>query len=251
MCLIVLAIHPDPTHRLVLIANRDESYARATAPAAEWEDAPGLIAGRDLRGGGTWLGVTRSRRFAAVTNFHEGAPPRASAPSRGSLVSEFLKSSETPDEYLLRLMPEAAEFAGFNLIVGDASSAVWFSNRGPARPVHLEPGIHGLSNHLLNTPWPKVEIAKRRLASLLNLAPAPDPSDLLDSLHDRTPAPPDQDGSAPSPLERALSAAFIVTPEYGTRSTSALILTASGPGVLAERTYERGSADFSEVRHAL
>ncbi|CAN5699289.1 NRDE family protein [soil metagenome] len=251
MCLIVLAIHPNPTYRLVLIANRDESYARATAPAAEWKDAPGLVAGRDLQSGGTWLGVTRSRRFAAVTNFYDGAPPRSAAPSRGRLVTEFLTSDETPDDYLCRLAPEAPEFAGFNLILGDASSAVWFSNRGPAGPVHLEPGIHGLSNHLLNTPWPKVEIAKRRMASLLDVAPPLNPSDLLDSLQDRTPAPPVEDAPEPTPLERAFSAAFIVTPEYGTRSTSALILTDTGSSVLAERTYDRGSTEFSEVRHVL
>jgi uncharacterized protein with NRDE domain len=251
MCLIALAIRPDPAYSLVLVANRDESYGRATTPAEEWKDAPGLIAGRDQRSGGTWLGVTRSRRFAAVTNFHDGVPAPPSAPSRGRLVTDFLTSDETPEEYLRRLAPEAPEFAGFNLLVGDGSSVVWFSNRGSAQPVTLMPGIYGLSNHLLDTPWPKVEIAKRRLAALLNVAPPLNPADLLDSLHDRNPAPAVPDAPEPTELERAFSAPFIVTPEYGTRSTSALILAEGGPSMLVERSYLRGSAACSEVRHAL
>jgi uncharacterized protein with NRDE domain len=248
MCLVVLALDPDPDHRLVLVANRDERYARSTRPASEWEDVPGLIAGRDLHGGGTWLGVTHGGRFAAVTNFHEPRAPREDAPSRGELVTSFLEGSASPEEYLLRLRDRANAFNGFNLLAGDPTSTFWFSNRSGSGPTRLAPGgVYGLSNHLLDTPWPKVTGAKRRLEALLAAGGKPEPSRLLDLLHDRRTLQPAPGERPMSELERAFSAPFIVTPEYGTRSTTALVIGNDGGGVLAERTYERGSFDYEEV----
>ncbi len=250
MCLISFAVEPDAEHRLVLVANRDERYARSTLPAAEWEDIPGLIAGRDLHGGGTWLGVTRAGRFAALTNFYDGTEPRSDAPSRGGLVTDFLSGDASPGGYVAELRANDAGFNGFNILVGDGSGVVWYSNRGEVPPQHLRPGVYGLSNHHLDTPWPKVVAARDRLARHL-AKESPEPAALLDILHDRTvvdPAP----GEPPlSTLERAFSAAFIVTPDYGTRSTSALVIRRDGSGYLAERTYQRGSFSFQEVRHVL
>jgi uncharacterized protein with NRDE domain len=249
MCLIALAVEPNPANRLVLVANRDERYARSTLPAAEWEDEPGLIAGRDLHGGGTWLGVTRSGRFAALTNFYDGSPPRRDAPSRGGLVTGFLTAGLPPEAYVAGLMEEAQAFNGFNLLVGDPSGVIWYSNRGEVQPQRLRPGVYGLSNHHLDTPWPKVVAARERLAEMI-ASGSPEAASLLDILHDRSVAQPPP-GEAPlSPFERALTAAFIVTPEYGTRSTTALVIRHGGGGYLAERTYQRGSFQFDEVRHS-
>lgn len=254
MCLIILALHPDPLHRLVLVANRDEGYARPTAPAREWEDAPGVLAGRDLQGGGTWLGVTRATgRFAALTNFHEKSPPDPAAPTRGTLVADYLSGSEPPEAYLRRVAGQGNRFNGFNLLAGDTRDCFWYSNRGPAEPRRLEPGIYGLSNHLLDTPWSKVTIARRRVAAVIAAGPPLSAADLLEALNDRDIPPP---GPADPPLsaeERPFSAPFILTPDYGTRSTSALVIFRNGGGWLAERTYDggSGSAVSPEIRHQL
>jgi uncharacterized protein with NRDE domain len=251
MCLIVLAVDPDSRHRLVLAANRDERYARSTLAATEWEEHPGLIAGRDLHGGGSWLGVTRGGRFAALTNFHEPIEPRADAPSRGGLVTGFLAGDAAPGEYLRRLQPGAEAYNGFNLLVGDADGVFWYSNRGGVEPVRLDSGVYGLSNHHLDTPWPKVVAARERMRELLERGEAVEAAGLLDLLHDRTMADP-LPGEAPlSERERAFTAAFIVTPDFGTRSTTALALRSGGGGFLAERTYLRGSPAFDEVRFFL
>jgi len=252
MCLIIFALQPDPVHRLVLVANRDEGYARPTAPASEWEDVPGVLAGRDLQGGGTWLGVTRATgRFAALTNFHEKAAPDANAPTRGTLVADYLSGSASPEQYLERIALDAHRFNGFNLLVGDASDCFWYSNRGPAEPRRLEPGSYGLSNHLLDTPWSKVEIARGRVERVLQEEPPLRADDLLEALNDRDIPEP---GEADPPLsgdQRPFAAPFILTQDYGTRSTTALVILAEGGGWLAERTYDRGSAEFTEVRHDL
>lgn len=248
MCLIAFAVDGHPRYPLVLVANRDERYARATAPAAEWEDHPGLVAGRDLEGGGTWLGARRGGRFAALTNYHGAPPPRSDAPTRGELVTGFLVGELSPGEYLERLLPLAGDYNGFNLVVGVGSEVHWFSNRSEAGPTRLDPGVYGLSNHLLDTPWPKVERAKRLLTGVLREDGGAIAEPLLDLLHDRElPDPAAHPGLAPH--ERAFAASFIVTPEYGTRATSVLLLERDGGGLLAERTHERGSLAYTEVRH--
>lgn len=253
MCLILLAHDVHPDYRLVLAANRDEFYARPTAPAAPWADAPRVIAGRDLRGGGTWLGVTRSARWAAVTNHRDAVveEPRPDAPSRGQLVSGFLLGDEPPLDYLERLAPRAAEYNGFNLLAGEGAEVGWLANRAEHGPRRLAPGIYGLSNELLDTPWPKVVRGKRELTRLVGAAGSLPVDELLDLLLDRTYAA-DHDlpdtGVAPE-LERALSAAFITTPRYGTRSSAVLLIDRSGQVTLVERTFHPGSSHWTEVRH--
>lgn len=240
MCLIIFALRARADLPLVVAANRDEEYARPTTPAAPWPDAPHVIAGRDLRAGGTWLGMTRDGRWAAVTNFREPAPRPAGAPSRGKLVADYLTGDSTPEAYLRELATRADQFDGFNLLVGEGGSARWFSNRAANHPLHdrdLPPGVYGLSNHLLNTPWPKVEKGRADLEHALETGAQPDV--VLEGLLDRTLADEadlPQTG-VPLDLERVLSARFITGTRYGTRSSTVLRIAADGEALLMERSF--------------
>lgn len=239
MCLILLANEAHPDYRLVLAANRDEFYARPTAPAARWTDAPDVVAGRDLRDGGTWLGVTEQGRWAALTNYRDPAEFGRAGPSRGHLVAGFLRGSHAPEEYAALIARSMHEISGFNLLLGDAGGAWWISNRAPDLAGPLEPGIHGVSNALLNTPWPKVVRGKREMERLLSPGSTPTPERLVELLLDRTEA---ADHELPATgvsreLERALSSLFIATAGYGTRSSTALLIYRSGRIELVERTH--------------
>lgn len=253
MCLILLALGAHPDYRLVLAANRDEFYDRPTAPAAPWADAPEVIAGRDLRAGGTWLGVTRCGRWAAITNHRDGPDTLARPPSRGALVGDYLRGAAAPDAYAAELTRSMHEYAGFNLLIGDAASAWWISNRAPDLAGPIEPGIHGLSNALLDTPWPKVVRGRSEMEMLLASDRHPDPERLLKLLLDRTYA---ADHALPETgvgrdLERALSASFIATPDYGTRSSTAILIHRGGRIELVERTHVPRSDEWTEVRHTI
>ena len=231
MCLIALAWEASPTTRLAVAANRDEFFARRAAPAAWWKDAPGVLAGRDLEAGGTWLGVTREGRFAALTNFRDAsAPKKDGAPSRGALAADFLRGSSSAARYVAAVQAGAGRYHGFNLLVSDGAELWSFSNVG-GDAVRLGPGVRGLSNHLLETPWPKVTTARSRLEAALVAEGGPKEleSRLLKILEDRTIAP---DGALPATglppdWERALSAAFVALPGYGTRASTALRRSAS------------------------
>jgi uncharacterized protein with NRDE domain len=240
MCVIFLANGVSREYPLILIANRDEFYARPTAPAARWENDPEIFAGRDLVHGGTWLGITGTGRFAAVTNYRDPLAPKGEL-SRGDLVRGFLASDSAPAVFLDDLKPRADSYSGFNLIVGVAGEAGseigYLSNRG-AGPRMLGPGIYGLSNHLLDTPWPKVRKGKAELARMISAAVL-EADNLFGLLGDKTPAP---DAELPSTgvgieLERVLSPIFIETPVYGTRSSS-LVLFGKDRGLsLEERVF--------------
>jgi uncharacterized protein with NRDE domain len=246
MCLILLAIDTHPRYPLVIAANRDEFYARPTSAARWWEDAPEVLAGRDLRSGGSWMGVTRAGRWAAVTNYRDPSEFGRSAPSRGALVSDFLRGDLGPEAYLRRLLPRAEEFNGFNLLVGDLDEVWWLSNRATG-PVRVEAGVHGLSNHLLDTPWPKVERGTRELTRIL-AGPDPSPDTLLDLLLDRTLAADHQlpETGMDRDRERALSPAFILTPDYGTRASTALLLDRDGELRFQERSFLPGTLRYRE-----
>ena len=185
MCLILLAYDAHPLYRLILAANRDEFFSRPTAPAAFRDDSPQILAGRDLKEGGTWLGLTRTGRIAAITNYRDPRSERKDAPSRGGLVSGFLAGSMSVEEYLAFLKSEGTNFNGFNLIFGDMKRLCWFSNRG-GEPQFLQPGIHGLSNHLLDTPWPKVSRGKEDLERIVAQGKNIEPDALFAILADRT-----------------------------------------------------------------
>lgn len=251
MCLIVLAWQHHPRYRLVVAANRDEFYARPTAPAGWWADAPRVLAGRDLREGGTWMGVTKDGRFAAVTNVREPAAYQAGAPSRGHLVGNFLVSRAPSLGYAAGLMPLAPRFNGFNLLVCDGAALVWLSNRAAGART-LPPGVFGVSNALLDTPWPKVVMGKEDLRRALDGPDDELESRLFESLARRDPAP---DGEVPrtgvgDERERALSSAFIATPEYGTRCSTVLLIANDGEVSLTERTTTLPAAEgWSGVRH--
>ena len=235
MCLILIAHGAHAGFPLVIAANRDEYYRRPTANATFWQDHPHILAGRDLECMGTWLGVTRGGRFAAITNFRDPRALKTDAPSRGQLVSDFLVSDREPRNYLEEVAVEASRYNGFNLLAGDIGQIFYFSSRaGSVKQV--SPGIHGLSNHLLDTPWPKVERGKQRLQAAL--AGGPSAEALLDLLYDREPA---REAELPETgigkeLERVLSPALIVSPQYGTRASTAVLFGSDGGISFTERT---------------
>jgi len=237
MCLVLLSYRSHPRYPLVLAANRDEFYARPTAAAGFRQDAPGVLAGRDLEAGGTWLGFTRTGRIALVTNYRDPAIQKTNAPSRGALTLDFLTGQETPEQYLKALKERAEAYNGFNLIVGDRSGLWHFSNReGIIR--ELSPGVYGLSNHLLDTPWPKVERGKAALRKLLDEEDIQSES-LLEFLSDRTTAPDDllPDTGVGIEMERVLSAPFVAIPGYGTRCSTAILVNNDGQVEFTERTH--------------
>ena len=241
MCLILFAWKVYAKFPLILAANRDEFTERPSAPAAFWDDAPDLLAGRDLKRGGTWLGITRTGRLAAVTNYRDPASLKEDAPSRGELVSDYLLSKEHPEAFLRRIEPRAARYNGFSLLLGDGSVLAYFSNRGEAN--HLTPGIHGMSNHLLDTPWPKVEWGKQAMEELLVTNDDPSPEALLALLASRS-RPPDE--SLPQTgvgleRERVLSPLFIESPGYGTRCSTVLLIDREGMVTFVERVFNGGS----------
>ncbi len=250
MCLIAIALDPTPRYRLVVAANRDEFYARPSAPARFWRDVPGLLAGRDLKGGGTWLGVTRSGRFAVLTNFRDASPSKEGAPSRGELVVSFLKGGLGGREFLDELVPRAGGYAGFSLLLFDGSGLSSFANRnGGARA--LPAGLYGLSNNLLEAPWPKVTRVKERMENALKAAGDGriEPARLLSILADRTRA---QDARLPStglPLEweRILSAPFIAGPGYGTRASTVVLFERTGLVRFVERSFGPAGAPGASV----
>lgn len=251
MCLILLALEARSDLPLVIAANRDEFYARPTALAAPWPDAPQVIAGRDLRQGGTWLGITTAGRWAAVTNFREPENRRTKAPSRGRLVADYLLGDLSPAVYLDSIASEAHLFHGFNLLVGSRSSVRWFSNRAGDHPLQgreLTAGVYGLSNDLLDTPWPKVVEGKREMRE--GLEAGADPDTLMQGLLDRTLAAEADlpETGVPREVEHALSARFIAGIEYGTRSSTVIRVEKSGRALLLERSF-RPPATIELSRH--
>ena len=242
MCLILFAHKVHPNYPLVLAANRDEAYARPTAPAAFWNDYPHVYGGRDLEQGGTWLGIARGGALAAVTKFRGGYAGGDAMRSRGELVANYLRGNQRPADYLARVNRDAAAYNGFNLILGDPDELRYLSNRGGKMTV-IAPGVHGLSNHLLNSPWPKVERGRQIMADLLRSKTQVLIDGLFDLLAERTVAPDDvlPETGLGLPRERVLSPAFIISPGYGTRSSTVILVDNHGQVVFIERSFgDRG-----------
>jgi len=237
MCLIVVAIDLRRDYPLIVAANRDEFFARPTAPAQYWPDFAQVLAGRDLDQGGTWMGMTREGRFAAVTNFRDGGH-RVGRKSRGWLVRDFLAGDEEPVNYLARVDTEHDAYDGFNLIVGHGHALAYYSNRN-RQVTALASAVYGVSNHLLDTPWPKVERAKDALRRLRDI-PAEDlEGALAQLLADDARAP---DEALPRTgvsleWERVLSSAFIRTPAYGTRASTLVLGARTGQTVFRETNF--------------
>lgn len=224
MCLILFGIQPNEKYRLVVAANRDEFYGRPAAQAQFWDDHPDVLGGRDLKMGGTWLGISRSGRFAAVTNYRETPPDPVPPRSRGELTSDFLTNDVSCADYLKSIEPIAGEYRGFNLVIGDQKSWYYFSNRVPEMR-QLEPGYYGLSNQLLNCDWPKSIEGRKRLSRLAN--EDFEAEALFDLLFDR--------GS-----DEPFSASFLASPEYGTCASTVLTISAAGNVCFEERNFNAG-----------
>jgi uncharacterized protein with NRDE domain len=248
MCLLVLAWRRHPRYPLVLAGNRDEFHARAAAPASWWSDPDGLLAGRDLQAGGTWLGVTRDGRVAVVTNYRELGERLPDAPSRGELIVDYARSTKSARAFLNDVSQRAQAYAGFNLLASDRAVLSYYSNRDGA-PRELPPGIYGLSNHLLDTPWPKLTRVRGRFEAALG-SERLDAATLLALLADRTPAPEAElpHTGLPHALERALSAPFIVTSTYGTRCSTSLTLDMQGHCDFLERRFDAAGEIAGETR---
>jgi uncharacterized protein with NRDE domain len=247
MCLALIALHAHPRYPLVIAANRDEFHARAADPAHWWTQA--LLAGRDRVGGGTWFGTTRAARWALITNFREGAARDPAAPSRGGLVTQALGAPETALAFAARASVDGQRFHGFNLLVGDGATGAYTSNRASGA-LELGGGIFGLSNHLLDTPWPKVVRSKALLAAVLARNDDPLAAAFV-LLADREHA-----GDAALPAtgvsqqwERILSPTFIVSPEYGTRCSTVMTIDDAGIARLVERSFDANGQATGEVAH--
>jgi uncharacterized protein with NRDE domain len=251
MCLIVFAWQVIPCAPLVAAANRDEYYARPATPAGNWANHPDIYAGRDLQAGGSWMGIAQhggkmtgvdgetgpGARFAALTNIRSPQERQIDAPSRGALVSDYLAGSMTPQQYIAAIAPGSDAYNGFNLVLGNDTTLIWFSNRGQGDARNgqpLAPGIYGVSNALLDTPWPKVVNTKAQFASLLFQCASDEAyfdmlSDTDCALDHRLP-----ETGVPIELERALSAVCIEMPDYGTRTSTVVKLYADAPASLHE-----------------
>ena len=257
MCLLVLAWRSHPRYRLVVAANRDEFHARPAAGLAPWDDPPGMVGGRDLLAGGAWFAIDGARRCGIVTNFREFGRRRRTAPSRGGLIPAFLSARVAPGEYLRGLETDAPGYAGFNLLLADRDSLWYASNRADQFARELPPGIYGLSNEFLDTPWPKLVRVRARFESALADPGSEDrralAGRLFAMLADREVVPPE--ALPPSDLSpdwaRKLSAPFVLDSSYGTRCSTVLTLTGDDALDIAERRFDADGAATGDSEYAL
>ncbi|HET9864883.1 MAG TPA: NRDE family protein [Steroidobacteraceae bacterium] len=255
--MLVIAWRCHAQQRLVVAANRDEFHARPAAALAPWQDPPGIIGGRDLQAAGAWFAVDTHRRTGIVTNFREFGRRRRSAPSRGALIPGYLAAGQSPRDYLQQLETDAPGYAGFNLLLADRESLWYASNRADQFARELPPGIYGLSNEFLDTPWPKLLRVRSRFAALLESPLSADAdalgAQMLTMLGDREPAPPD--ALAPGDLSpewaRKLSAPFVVDPGYGTRCSTVLTISADDSLRIVERRFAADGSTTGESEYSL
>lgn len=248
MCLIAFAYNVHPSYPLILAANRDEFYERPSLAADFWKDHPQVLAGRDLKNGGTWLGITREGKFAAVTNYRDPSSLKSDALSRGKLVSRYLIGMRKPDDYLKNISAQVTQYNGFNLLLGDDNDLFVFSSRGEKQK--LRPGLYGLSNHLLNSPWPKVSRSKKMLKAALNKKGDDLENAMFSLLSDRRIPPDDRLPSTGIGLEweRILSTIFIESPIYGTRSSTVLLMGRNRRVRFVERVLDGKNEPWIESR---
>ncbi len=240
MCLILFGIETNPEFPLILAANRDEFYNRPTQPMEFWPDRPDILAGKDLQAGGTWMGISKQGRFAALTNYRDLSNLKSNAPSRGDLILKVLEYQGSVPDALKLLDKTATDYNGFNLLAGETGQvAQTFCYSNQDRMItHVQPGIHGLSNHLLDTPWPKVANGKNQLKSIIETAP--ENNEALFNLLTDTSRPEDSqlpDTGIGLEWERLLSPLFIQSPSYGTRSSTLMQINRAGEIQVLERTF--------------
>ncbi len=245
MCLVVFAWKVHPDYPLILAANRDEYHARPAQDAHWWPDRPDILAGRDLQAGGTWLALSRSGRFATVTNYREAQKPRPGLRSRGEIATQFCGGDSSAFEFLTALDDD--RYAGVSVLAADNDSLCYASNRNDAA-ISLPPGIYGLSNASLDTPWFKLLHAKDALAKRI-ASGSVNQTELLRLLADRSPAPDDEidAGTLPYKQARAITAPFIVTDDYGTRCSTTVLIGADGRIQFCERRYRPGGKQSGET----
>ena len=248
MCTIALAFRSHKDYPLIFAGNRDEFYERPTAQASYWEEAPFLLAGRDLVHGGTWFGVTISGRFAAVTNYRDLSAHRDHALSKGVLTARYLLGDQDAASFLKDTNRSREEYNPFNLLVGDTRSLYYYSNL-TGEITMLEPGTYGLSNHLLNTPWPKVARITGELDDYLSGADRPEPELLQRMLSNRNRFKNDllPDTGVGPELESLLSSIFIASPAYGTRSSTVLIIDGGLKARFSEISYSSAEDGGSKI----
>lgn len=245
MCLIFLSLHEHPQYKLIIAANRDEFYARRTEAAHFWRDHPEIVGGRDLEAMGTWMAMNKNGRISLVTNYRDPLNINPQAPSRGQLVSDFLLSSQSATDYLKEVESKGKSYNGFNLMAGTADALFYYSNY--REDIEKIPdGIHGLSNHLLDSPWPKVERGKQKFRELLS-QPGLSADLLFEFLYDEQRAEDNQlpDTGIGIERERALSSMFIKTTGYGTRCSTVVLVDGDNQTVYAERVYDTDTFRFT------
>ena len=248
MCLAAVAFDAHPNYLAVVLANRDEFHARPAAPLALWHDRPNILAGRDLQAGGTWMGLEQRSRFGLVTNFRESLK-MPQAPTRGDLVPDFLTSSNSAESHLGTLAHQANRYAGFNLLLHDGDALWYASNRDTQFARRLPAGVHALSNHLLDTPWPKLLRLRSALSDWSSHGTA-NTAPLWHALADRERAPLDRlpDTGIGAEWESILSSPFVLTEGYGTRCSTLLLLDRYGNWSLEERRYDWSGKPDGQTR---
>lgn len=238
MCIITFHYQQHPRYKLIVAANRDEFYQRPTEAVHYWQDHPEVLAGRDLQAMGTWLGITKQGRFAALTNYRDPAEFHSQKRSRGAIVHNFLTGTMNAVDYLQVLEQEKDLYNGFNVVLGTVDELYYYSNKENIIR-KIPPGTHSISNHLLNTPWPKVKRAKAMLANYVLQNEELEIANIFAQLEDRTLADDHElpDTGVGLALERQLSPIFIRTADYGTRSATVILVTHDNEVIFSERTY--------------
>src|SRR6056297_1052560 len=249
MCLAVFAYRVHPKYPLLFATNRDEFYERPTRPAQFWENHPNLLAGKDLKAGGTWLGVTKKHRFAALTNYRDMTSIKENAPSRGYLVTDFLKSDISPVEFFQSIKENATAYNGFNLVFGTTDNLYYFNNQH-LELRKLEPGYYSLSNAFLNTKWPKTEKALSDFKKLVQDNKLQE-EQLFELLRNTETFPDHKLPSTGLPLEkeRMVSSIFILSDDYGTRCSTLLFANPEGKTTFIEKTYQPGTLKVLQSKH--
>jgi uncharacterized protein with NRDE domain len=242
MCLIFTAINYHPLYKLIVAANRDEFYSRKTAAAGYWTDYPDVLGGRDLEAGGTWMGMTKKGKISMLTNYRDPKNIKTNAPSRGFLVADFLEQEVEAASYLKRIEP--SKYNGFNLILGDVNN-LWYLSNYKEGITKLDNGLYGLSNALLNTPWPKVVRGKMKLAPILGRSDV-NKEELMEFLYDTEVATENLPNTGVSPdLEKALSSMFIKTPNYGSRCSTVVLVDKDDHVQFSERVYDLATFNYT------
>lgn len=243
MCLIVFSLQNHPQYAIILAGNRDEFYQRPTKPAHVWTTNPEMIAGKDLKAGGTWLGVSVKGELGAITNHRDIHHPKEGFKSRGVIIPDFLTFNGPLKERISRIRNEAEDYSGYNLVVGTSEQLYYISNINGAGQ-RIQPGLHGISNAFLDTPWPKVELAKKEFSKAIQTEEI-DKEEIFELLNRSEPFPEEQlpDTGLSPEMEKAVSPVFIKTETYGTRSSTLLMIDKNGYVTFTERNYRNGTGD--------